>query len=883
METGRISLLSVLALGFAVPSALLSLPSGQTSERPTAPAPSDATYHQTDGMTLSRESAAAAGMIKTAAVIHPRKLSLTSLTRIQILPSSFAITGPHAGQRLLVEGTFADGHEEELTSKVTVTISNPSVAKVEEGSIISPLGDGQATITATIRGLHATAPLTIKDYSSATIWSFRNDVLPVMTKVGCNSGPCHGAAAGKNGFKLSLRGYDPITDYYTLTHQALARRTDRLEPARSLILLKPTLTISHGGGKRFNVGSPEYKVMAGWLAQGMPAPAESDGVVKEIDVLPREASLTPGAEQQLIVTAVFSDGHKADVTRWAKYDSGDEGVASVDNNGHVTMHGYGEAPVTVWYQSHVAFSRLRIPFPTKLDNTVFSRAAHHNYIDEAILNHLQTLHIPPSPQATDAVFIRRAYLDAAGILPSPSEVDKFLKDASPDKRNHLIEELIKRSEFVDYWAYKWSDLMLVSSNHLSNEEMWSYYKWIRESVATDKPWNEFAAQIITANGNTLKNGAANYWVIHRDPLDTSENMAQAFLGINISCAHCHNHPLAKWTQKDYYGMANLFARVRLKTFAPSGFRPGVGPLFNDVTVYSAPTGEFMDDRLMIPLPPKPLDGAALSSEIPGDTRQYFAKWLTSPENPFFVRNIVNRIWRNFMGRGLIEPVDDLRDTNPATNDELLNALVKDFIAHNYDVDYLIRTIMGSATYQTSSRPLKENADDDKYGSHFVIRRLPAEVLLDAYSQVTQIPEKFDGYPAGMRGMQLPDTAIKSYFLTAFGRPVRQQTRESERTSVPTITQALHIINGETLNNKLRAPDNSIDMLIRLGFADEQIVDYLYLSSLSRHPTDDERRALLHELASAEGEKIAGVNDSRRAALVDMSWALLTGEEFMFNH
>ena len=604
---------------------------------------------------------------------------------------------------------------------------------------------------------------------------------------------------------------------------------------------------------------------------------------KSIEVLPREASLTSGAEQQLIVTAIFSDGRRADVTRWAKYDSGDDGVANVDNSGLVTMRGYGEAPVTVWYQSHVAFSRLRIPFPAKLNNTVFSKAARHNYIDDAILNHLQILHIPPSPQASDTEFIRRAYLDAAGILPSPSETENFLKDPSADKRNRLIDELIKRPEFVDYWAYKWSDLMLASSNHLSNEEMWSYYKWIRESVATDKPWNQFATQIITASGNTLKNGAANYWVIHRDPLDVSENMAQAFLGINISCAHCHNHPHAKWTQKDCYGMANLFARVRLKTFAPSGFRPGVGALFNDVTVYSAPTGEFMDDRLMIPLPPKPLDGAALSSEIPGDTREYFAKWLTSPENPFFARNIVNRIWRNFMGRGLIEPVDDLRDTNPATNDELLNALVKDFVEHNYDVDYLIRTIMRSATYQASSKPLKENADDEKYGSHFVIRRLPAEVLLDAYSQVTQVPEMFDGYPTGMRALQLPDTAVKSYFLTAFGRPVRQQTRESERTSVPTITQALHIINGETLNNKLRAPDNSIDMLIRLGFSDEQIVNYLFLASLSRRPTDDERSVMLHEIASAQAEKIAGVDDSRRAALLDMSWALLTGEEFMFDH
>jgi hypothetical protein len=282
------------------------------------------------------------------------------------------------------------------------------------------------------------------------------------------------------------------------------------------------------------------------------------------------------------------------------------------------------------------------------------------------------------------------------------------------------------------------------------------------------------------------------------------------------------------------------------------------------------------------LPPKPLDAVALPSEAAGDTRQYFAKWLTSPQNPFFARNIVNRIWRNFMGRGLIEPVDDLRDTNPATNDALLNALVKDFVAHGYDVDYLIRTIMQSATYQASSKPLKENADDDKYGSHFMIRRLSAEVLLDAYSQLTQIPEKFEGYPAGMRGLQLPDTAVKSYFLTAFGRPARQQTRESERTSVPTITQALHIINGDTLNNKLRAPDNFIDMLVRLGFSDEQIVDYLYLASLSRHPTDAERSALFDALQSSEHGSGSAL-DARRAALIDMAWAVLTGEEFMFDH
>jgi hypothetical protein len=879
MNLRRLLFFVVLIGAFAIPRRLLTTVSGQSGAVQAERTQSDAHYHSTN-MAAGKSSA---GKANSAPAMSAHPSSLATLTKIEILPSSIAIEGPKYSQRVIVEGTFVDGRQEELSSRATLSISNPKVAKIDKDHIVLPQADGRATITAAVQGHRASAALVVGDYSTATTWSFRNDVLPVMTKVGCNSGPCHGAAAGKNGFKLSLRGYDPITDYYTLTHQALARRTDRIEPAKSLILLKPTLTVAHGGGKRFNVDSPEYRVMSGWLAQGMPAPRDSDALVTEIQVLPREASLRPGAEQQLVVMAVFSDGHTADVTRWAKFDSGDEGVASVDNTGHVTMHGYGEAPVTVWYQSHVTFSRLRIPFPYKLDDAVFKRAPQHNLIDDYILKHLATLHIPPSAPARDSEFMRRAYLDAAGILPKPSEVEAFLKDTSPNKRNQLIDDLIKRPEFVDYWAYKWSDLLLVSSNHLSTDEMWSYYNWIHQSVASNKPWNKFAREIVTASGNTERNGAANYWVIHRDPLDTSENMAQAFMGINISCAHCHNHPLAKWTQKDYYGMANLFARVRLKTFAPTGFRPGVGPLFNGVTVYSAPTGEFMDDRLMIPLPPKPLDAAALPSEAPGDTRLYFAKWLTAPENPFFARNIVNRVWRNFMGRGLIEPVDDLRDTNPATNDELLNALVKDFVAHGYNVDDLIRTIMQSATYQTSAKPLKENVDDDKYGSHFMIRRLPAEVLLDAYSQVTQVPEKFDGYPMGIRGLQLPDTAIKSYFLTAFGRPERQQSRESERTSVPTITQALHIINGDTLNNKLREPNNSVDMLIRLGFSDEQIVDYLYLASFSRHPTEAERTELLHDLASAEQEQTVGGSDPRRQALVDMSWALLTGEEFMFDH
>ena len=863
--------------------ALLNLPfliraSQNEQAPPQAMSGKDVPYHQSD-MSKPESTSPRTTIAPVAAHAHNN----SPMVKIDLLPATISFNGPRYDQQLVVEGTFADGHREDLTAVATMTSSSAQIASVDKGGLTHPQGDGQATLTASVGGHRAMATVGVKDFTASAPWSFRNDVLPVMTKVGCNSGPCHGAAAGKNGFKLTLRGYDPETDYYTLTHTALARRTDRMEPAKSLILLKPTLAIPHGGGHRFDVGSPEYQVISGWIAQGMPPPEDSDARVSAIEVLPHEASLEPGAEQRLVVIAKFSDGSSRDVTRWAKFDSGDEGVATVDANGHVAMHSYGEAPVTVWYQSHVTFARLRIPFPYPLDEAVFKNAPRHNYIDDDILKHLAVLHIPPSPPASDSEFIRRAYLDAAGILPTRGEVESFLNDRSPDKRDRLIDSIMKRPEFVDYWAYKWSDLLLVTSNRLSDDQMWSYYDWIRESVATDKPWDQFVREILTATGNTDQNGAANYWVIHRDPLDTSENVAQAFLGITITCAHCHNHPLAKWTQKDYYGMANLFARVRLKTFAPGGFRTAVGPLFNDVTVYSAPTGEFTDDRFMMVLPPKPLDAKALPLEVTGDTRTYFANWLTSPTNPFFARNIVNRVWRNFMGRGLVEPVDDLRDTNPSTNDELLNALTADVVAHHFDIDYLIRTIMRSATYQTSSEPLKENADDDKFGSHYVIKRLPAEVLLDAYTEVTQEPEKFEGYPVGMRALQLPDTAVKSYFLDAFGRPARQQTRESERTSVPTITQALHIINGDTLNDKLRAPGGTIDMLMKLGFSDDEIVNYLYLAALSRYPKESERAALVKALDAAEQQKTPGVDEPRRAALLDMSWALLTSEEFMFNH
>jgi hypothetical protein len=887
----EVTSLIVLVVGLAMTRGSLRL-QGQTSSpsgtaekqvqprpqsRPNEPPP----YHP-ETLEQARKQAKST---ETSATLQPVAAHSAGikLAELKILPGSVSIVDSHHTQLLVVEGTFADGHQEDLTSEARIWSSAPNVALVGLDAVVHPQGDGRATITAAVRGLTASIPVEIRNFTKPVEWSFRNDVIPVMTKAGCNSGPCHGAAAGKNGFKLTLRGFDPETDYYNMTRQALGRRAERLEPAKSLILLKPTLALPHGGGQRFPVGSLDYQIMSGWIAQGLPAPGQSDPRIVDLEVLPREASLIPGAQQQLLVTAKFSDGHTQDVTRWALFSSGDDGVANVDPTGKVTMRGPGEAPVTVWYQSHVAFSRVRIPFPYKVEETAFKSFPRHNYIDDLVAAHLEQLHIPPSRQTTDAEFIRRAYLDAAGILPTPAEVEAFLKDSSPDKRNQLIARLIKRPEFVDYWAYKWSDLLMVSSNKLSREGMWSYYNWIRESVAADKPWNRFVQEIVVANGNAREVGPANYWVIHRDPKDISENLAQIFLGISINCAHCHNHPMDKWTQRDYYGMANLFARVRLKTGEPAGSRPNVGPIFRDVTIFSSPSGQYTDDRFGRPLPPKPLDADPLPAASPEDPRLYFAAWLTSPKNKLFARNIVNRVWKNFLGRGLVEPVDDLRATNPPTNEDLLNALAKDFIAHNYSLDYLVRTIMESATYQTSSEPNKYNAEDDKYYSHYLIRRLPAEVLLDAYSQVTQVPETFEGYPVGARALQLPDTAVDNYFLTSFGRPARLQSSSSERTSVPSVTQALHIINGDTLNAKLRDPNSSIGMLLRLGLPDDQIVSYLFLAAFSRYPTESELKELTTALKAAESQPVAGGSNPHHAALADMTWAILTSKEFMFNH
>jgi hypothetical protein len=711
--------------------------------------------------------------------------------------------------------------------------------------------------------------------AQAPVPSFRNHVIPVLTKAGCNQGACHGALAGKNGFKLTLRGYDPEVDYNTLTREALGRRVSLTRPAHSLILLKPTLAIPHGGGKRFDVGSPEYKIIADWIAAGAPGPRESDPRVQGLEITPAAAWLRPGAEQQVTVRARYTDGRTEDVTRWVKFSSTDSGVAAVDDLGKVKMTGFGEAAVTVWYQSQVGFARLGVPYPNQVPVEVYRNSPRHNFIDDLVIKKLEELRLPPSPQADDNTFIRRMYLDAMGILPTPEEVERFTADAAADKRARLIDALLARDEFVDYWAYQWSDLLLVSSRRLRSNAMWSYYNFIRSSVAANKPWDRFVQEILVSSGNTRENGALNYFVLHKNPIDLTENVTKAFLGLSITCARCHNHPLEKWTQRDYYQMTNLLARIGMK----NGAEPG------DTVVYSNPTGDVNHPRMGKPLPPRPLDGKPLDLQSDLDRRRHLAAWLTSPDNPYFARALVNRVWQNFLGRGLVHPVDDVRATNPPSNEELFAALTKDFTDHGFDVQRLIRLILNSAAYQRASTTLPGNEKDDRYYSHYLVKRLPAEVILDAVAQVTRVPNRFEGYPAGYRALQLPDSQVNSYFLTAFGRPARTNTDAAERQQEPTITQALHAINGDTLNQMLAARDNTIDMFLKLGLSDAKAVEHLYLSALSRLPSPEEKTQILRALETARQETAQDPleKDPRRKPLEDLLWAMLTGKEFLFNH
>ncbi|HEX4122356.1 MAG TPA: DUF1549 and DUF1553 domain-containing protein [Verrucomicrobiae bacterium] len=717
--------------------------------------------------------------------------------------------------------------------------------------------------------LVAAAECGAADAQKPVQWSFRNDVQPVLAKSGCNAGACHGAAAGQNGFKLSLRGYDNEGDYLALTRQAFGRRVNPTDPARSLMLLKPTTAVPHKGGKRFETNSIDYKILSEWIAEGAPPPRDSDPRIQKLEMFPESVLLEPGQGIKLTVRATFSDGGVKDVTHWAKFTAANATVTQVDDDGQVKVIGNGEGAITAWYLSRIAVATITAPFTNQVSPRLFSRAPRRNFIDDMALEKLRSLNIPPSPRCTDAEFVRRAFIDTIGVLPTEEETRRFLADKSKRKRDRLIETLLNRPEFVDYWSYKWSDLLLVSDKKLRPAAVWSYYDWIRGNVAANTPWDKFVRQVLTVTGDTLQNGAANFYILHDDPRTLSETASQAFLGMSIACAKCHNHPLEKWTNDQYYQMANLFARVRVK----SGQRDG------ENIVFTVTDGDLVQPLRGKPQPPAPLDSPPLRMDSPEDRRIALANWLVSPDNPYFSRAIVNRIWANFFGVGLVEKVDDLRATNPASNEKLLSAAANYLAVHKFDLKSLMRAILQSETYQRSSKPLPENEADTRFYSRYYPRRLMAEVMLDAISRVTGVSTPFDRpdgskFPAGWRAMQMPDVSADSYFLKTFGRPERATTCECERNADPSMTQVLDLSNGDTINKKLRARDCRISRWMQSSATPDQIIEHAYLSAFSRFPTKDERAKLA---------KIIQASPDRRAAVEDMYWAILSSKEFLFNH
>lgn len=712
--------------------------------------------------------------------------------------------------------------------------------------------------------------------------SFLNDVMPLFTRLGCNQGACHGKGAGQNGFRLSLRGYAPEQDYQWLTREFNGRRVSAAVPEDSLLLRKPLGLAPHEGGTLFAKNSRAYRVLLAWLRAGMPGPRKDDPSVRRLVLLPSKRTLRPGAKLQLRVRAEYSDGNTRDVTWLSRFDSNDAGMAEVDAAGMVQIHRHGETAVRAGFQGLVAVTILTVPYERSIESA--PPPAGNNFIDEFVFRKLAALGIEPSELCEDAVFLRRAYLDTIGVLPTPSEVREFLSDKSPDRRARGIDRLLARPELVDYWALQLGDLLQNRKERDGDvrgaEGVRAFHAWLRQQVAANRPWDELARDVLTASGSDDAHPAVGYFLVTVGgyPADQSEvvaSVAQAFLGTRIGCAKCHNHPLEKYTQDDYYRFAGFFSRIRLERHDRKERKPNVlhvrgkDPKDNEyktpVGVVQPRTGQF--------LAPRPLDRSDTPIAAGEDPRRKLAEWMTDPRNEYFSGAMVNRLWRHFLGVGLVEPVDDLRASNPPSNPALWAALNREFVARRFDLKHLMRLILHSRTYQLSAATRPRNKADGRFYSHYYARRLPAEVLLDALSQSTGVPDRFPGYPLGFRAGQLPDPGLHSYFLSLFGRSERVTACACERNGEVTMPQLLHLQNGASVVQKIHSADGRLARLLKSGKTNDEILDELFLAALSRRPSAAERSAIGKALAEGEREEV----------FRDVFWAILNAKEFAFNH
>lgn len=739
-----------------------------------------------------------------------------------------------------------------------------------------------APLTANVRQAPAETLPAGRVLSDGEPVSFEREVMAVLSKAGCNLGTCHGNKNGKGGFFLSLRGQDLNADFESLIRDQLGRRINSISPDDSLLVRKPAVQVSHGGGRRFRTGSLEFQLLRDWIAEGGSRETNAPSV-ERLEVNPAEKTvLEPIDTVQISVRAYFSDGSDTDVTRLAVFETSNT-KAEVNPLGVVQALSPGEVTVLVRYLDKQV--PVRLAFVPQRKGFVWNNPTASNYIDEHVFGKLRQLRINPSELCTDHVFLRRAYLDLLGILPTASEARVFVLDEDELKRSRLVDELLHRPEFADNWALKWSDLLRNEEKVLDRKGSQHFHEWIRCSLAENKPVDQFVHEIVAARGSTYTNPAANFYRAVRDPISRAESMAQVFLGTRVQCAKCHNHPFDRWTQDDYYSWAALFARIDYKILENNRRDRNDGHEFDgEQIVFMAAKGEVSDPRTGNAAPPRFLGDNGHQVGRNSDRLARLAEWITSPENERFAQAQANRIWFHLMGRGIVEPIDDFRATNPPSHPRLLNALAVDFVNSGFDLRHLIRTIMGSRTYQLSSFPNESNQNDESNFSHALVQRLSAEQLADAVDQVLGTTPNYDGYPEGMRAGQLPGVyggrsgrgrlQAGDDFLSLFGKPPRLITCECERTTTTTMSQAFQLISGERINGLLTEPENRLGKLRRSKLSDEAIVDKLYWTALTRGPSKTELTSACEYLAAGQ---------SRREALEDIAWALLNSKEFLLRH
>jgi len=692
---------------------------------------------------------------------------------------------------------------------------------------------------------------------------FIRDVSPALSKAGCNAGKCHGSFQGRGGFQLSLLGFDPLFDHEALVRHARGRRLNPAAPALSLVLRKPVGAVPHGGGVRFSSSDPAYRVLFDWISQGAPAPADPELRVTQLDITPSEIVRPVDEDVQLQVVAVWSDGRKQDVTKLALYETRDESYAEINEHGLIRLQQSGRTSAMVTFMGVVRAITVTAPYDQPETPLAFSP---NNYIDELVAAEWQKVGLRPVELANDYELARRLYLDIIGTLPTAEELQSFANDKDPNKQSQLIETLLARDEYVDRWSSHWADLLRVHRRYVGDKGMWSFWNWVQTSVRENRPLDQMARELIASRGNLYTNGATAYYYVDDDPMKLAETTSQLFLGVRLQCARCHHHPYETWSQEDYFGLASFFTRIELKDNGDGGRYGGVKLL--------RPIDKPNRTRRVTMATEPSLLGRGLPEESNADIRVHLAEWITAKENPYFARNFANRYWSYLMGRGLVEPVDDLRASNPATHPQLLDALAQDLIDHDFDARHLIRVICNSRTYQLASRAAPEVDREGVFYTHRQYQRLPAAVLLDAVNQACQTSESFKGLPAGTRAISLPDPAIPSYFLDAFGRSVRASPCECAVSRSPDLAQTLHLINSDELQQKVTHAKGRVAQLLEQKTPDAEFVADLYLATLNRPPQATETTVATRLLAESP---------SRKEAAEDILWVLLNSTEFVFNH